>query len=379
MIIRFRFLPFLAVLLCCFGVAVAQEKPLATFGATGTSRMLGQGSGNLGFRFVAAAPFTVSALGYYDDGGNSLSSAHLVALFDAKGQEIENSRASVGPNAPLEKDGFRYVAIAPLALEAGTYSVSAFAGAGKTADNSFRRNVTALKLAGGFTFAGGVFDYAPGFGLGAQLQAENNFFGPNLKVAQGREADSKTIKVACIGDSITFGSGVADRARDSYPAVLQRLLGASYLVGNFGVGGATLLQKGDKPYTAQAQFKSSDDFAPDIVVIMLGTNDAKPKNWENKADFAANYRELIAHYATLASHPRVFVALSPPVYGAGAFNISPPVLENEIVPLIAAVGGATIDVRGALSNHAEWFPDTVHPAKEGANAIAQAVFQALQP
>lgn len=59
---------------------------------------------------------------------------------------------------------------------------------------------------------------------------------------------SSPVKVACIGNSITFGSGIADRPRDSYPAQLGRMLGDHWIVRNFGVGGRTMLKKGDFPY-----------------------------------------------------------------------------------------------------------------------------------
>jgi len=55
--------------------------------------------------------------------------------------------------------------------------------------------------------------------------------------------------VACVGDSITYGSGISDRANDSYPAQLERLLkqyDSRWEVGNFGVSGATLLRNGDR-------------------------------------------------------------------------------------------------------------------------------------
>ena len=56
------------------------------------------------------------------------------------------------------------------------------------------------------------------------------------------------IKVACIGDSVTYGSGIEDRDNNSYPAQLQKMLGDEYVVGNFGKPGATLLVKGHRPY-----------------------------------------------------------------------------------------------------------------------------------
>ena len=95
-------------------------------------------------------------------------------------------------------------------------------------------------------------------------------------------------KIACVGDSITYGYGLSNPSQQSYPAVLQSLLGSQHTVGNFGTSGCTLLKAGDKPYWNDANFSASDAFKPDVVVIMLGTNDAKPQNWSHKADFSAD-------------------------------------------------------------------------------------------
>ena len=57
------------------------------------------------------------------------------------------------------------------------------------------------------------------------------------------------IRVACVGDSITYGFGISDRERDSYPAQLQRDLGEAWQVRNFGSNGATALERGTKPYS----------------------------------------------------------------------------------------------------------------------------------
>ena len=46
------------------------------------------------------------------------------------------------------------------------------------------------------------------------------------------------IKVACVGNSITYGTGLSDRATQSYPVKLQKLLGERYEVENFGKPGA---------------------------------------------------------------------------------------------------------------------------------------------
>ena len=82
------------------------------------------------------------------------------------------------------------------------------------------------------------------------------------------------IRVACVGDSITQGAGAG--AGMSYPSQLQTLLGEQYKVGNFGVSGRTLMQKGDHPYRKEGKYQQALEMLPQMVVIMLGTNDSKP-------------------------------------------------------------------------------------------------------
>ena len=61
-----------------------------------------------------------------------------------------------------------------------------------------------------------------------------------ITVAAAPVAAQEKIRVACVGDSITFGSGIRDRQTNSYPAQLGRLLGEKWEARNFGVSGATL-------------------------------------------------------------------------------------------------------------------------------------------
>ena len=187
-------------------------------------------------------------------------------------------------------------------------------------------------------------------------------------------------KIACVGDSITYGYGLTNRTQQSWPAVLQTLVGSKHTVQNFGSSGCTLLKKGDQPYWNDANFSASDAFKPDVVVVMLGTNDAKPQNWSHKADFAGDYNSMLDHYRALGA--LVYVALPPPVYPPGAYDINPDVLSGEVVPLIRQVAAAAnaplIDVFQALSGKASDFPDTVHPNVDGSQLIAQTVAAALQ-
>ena len=92
------------------------------------------------------------------------------------------------------------------------------------------------------------------------------------------------VRVACVGNSITYGAGIKNRSHDSYPSVLGRLLGDKYWVKNFGVSARTMLNKGDRPYMKEQAYQQALAFNPNIVVIKLGTNDSKSFNWVHKAD-----------------------------------------------------------------------------------------------
>ena len=196
-------------------------------------------------------------------------------------------------------------------------------------------------------------------------------------------AGAAQVKVACVGDSITEHSGWCE--------VLATRLGPRYAVHNFGESGRTLLKAGDFPYWESAKFSPSHDLGPDLVVIMLGTNDSKPQNWTaaKKARFVPDYEGLIDSYAGLASHPRILVALPPPS-GRNGFGISGEVIETEELPLIrtvaAAKGVGLVDVFGAFGGHGfdtALFgtptdqSDQVHPNAKGAQVIADTVYAAL--
>lgn len=199
----------------------------------------------------------------------------------------------------------------------------------------------------------------------------------------GPAAAADPAHVTCVGDSITYGSGTTTPSTDSYPAQLQKLLGAGYAVQNDGRSGATMLVGGDLPYTTTTEYTAATTFAAagGDVVIQLGTNDTKPQNWTKKAQFAADCESLVAHYQAAAGKPRVWVNLPPPVFDPSCCGIASATMRDEVVPLLkqcaAAKGASTIDVFGALSGQGAHFSDGVHPDNAGALLIAQAVQAAL--
>ncbi len=192
------------------------------------------------------------------------------------------------------------------------------------------------------------------------------------------KTDGTPIRVACVGDSITQGSG-ADKGM-SYPSQLQALLGKGWEVGNFGVSGRTLLRKGDNPYWKEAAYRKALDFKPDAVIIMLGTNDTKPQNWKHKAEFEGDYRDLVKSFLDLPSKPRVFICRPVPVPGEGNYGINETALQEQmpvLTKLAEELKVDIIDMYAALDGKPEFLPDRVHPNTEGAGEMAKAAANTL--
>ena len=127
-------------------------------------------------------------------------------------------------------------------------------------------------------------------------------------------AQTEPIKVACIGNSITYGYGISNRDRDSYPSVLGQLLGDGYDVKNFGYSARTLLMKGDHPYMKEQIYQNALAYNPQIVVIKLGTNDTKPINWKYKKSFTKDLSKMITDFKQLSSAPKIYLCYPAKAY-----------------------------------------------------------------
>ncbi|WP_439487717.1 GDSL-type esterase/lipase family protein [Algoriphagus sp.] len=188
------------------------------------------------------------------------------------------------------------------------------------------------------------------------------------------------IKIACVGNSITQGPGRDNP--DSYPLQMQALLGDAYEVANFGVSGRTLLRKGDYPYWNEPQFQQVKDFNADILVIMLGTNDSKPQNWQYASEFRQDYLDMIAEFKkTMPADGKVYVIMPVPVTREN-FGITPEVMNNEqrmmIVDIARDSGSELIDLYTPLMNKTELLPDGVHPNTEGLGIMASVIARAIR-
>ena len=195
-------------------------------------------------------------------------------------------------------------------------------------------------------------------------------------------AQEKT-KVACIGNSVTYGYGHNSPAETSYPSQLQRLLGEEYTVGNFGKSGATLLNKGHRPYTQQPEYSAAMEFAPDIAIIHLGLNDTDPRNWPNYRDeFIPDYLAIIDTLRAINSNVKIIVCKMSPIFHwhrrfkSGTRDWYHQI--NDAIEQVAAISGAKcIDFGQYLYSRPDLMPDALHPNAEGAGILARQAYSAI--
>jgi sialate O-acetylesterase len=189
-------------------------------------------------------------------------------------------------------------------------------------------------------------------------------------------------RIACVGNSVTYGYGLKDRDTESYPAQLQKLLGSTYDVGNFGLSGATLLSKGHRPYVLTEEYKRALAFNPDVVVIDLGLNDTDPRNWPNyQDDFISDYLRLIHSFKSEDENaPKIFVCRMTPI-----FNSHPRFksgtrdwfwqIQQQIEQVAKSVRANLIDLHTPLYAHPELFKDALHPDQKGDSIIAATIYK----
>ena len=203
---------------------------------------------------------------------------------------------------------------------------------------------------------------------------------------------SKKIRVTCIGDSITQGGGCVAQ---SYVEVLQNILGGDYEVINAGLSSQTMLKKGICNDYSPCSYWNSDtwqsalDSQPDIVTIMLGTNDAKIMNWEgiqqNLGDYyALDYVDMIRNVRILSTRPKVYVIIPPPLFEPYPFDMNSTII-NEIFPVLirdvnTVMDTQLVDIYSALASQPDSSAltcDGCHPTDLANQIIAETIASAI--
>jgi lysophospholipase L1-like esterase len=188
------------------------------------------------------------------------------------------------------------------------------------------------------------------------------------------------VKIVCVGDSITFGDKI-EKGQDTYPQALEKLFNGAATVTNAGHNGASATKTADLPYGNTREFAAAKDAGAAVVVIMLGSNDSRQKDWaKTKAEYPQDLKDLVETFARLPQKPQVWLCLPPPAYSK-RYGVRPEVIRDDIGPMVKQVASdehiGTIDVFAALSRHPEWFADGIHPNAAGAQVLAKTVFAAL--
>lgn len=204
------------------------------------------------------------------------------------------------------------------------------------------------------------------------------------------------VKVACIGDSITFGYGLPDRGNTCYPNQLQILLNekfpGKYEVRNFGNSGRgiyldSMRGREKRGFKWMKEHADATAWKPDIVICNLGINDngeyiKEYTGARKRGQFVKDYMELLADYKRANKNVKFYIwtKLSPLTEGQRFYRSPEPFLMQADLEEVARRTKATaIDMQEPQRNtmDAVFAVDKIHPNADGAKIIAEATFKAL--
>lgn len=172
----------------------------------------------------------------------------------------------------------------------------------------------------------------------------------------------KAVKVACVGNSITYGARLRFRNTESYPAQMQQMLGGGYWVKNYGVSGSTMTRSGNS-WTDKEEWRLLREWQPDVVFIKLGTNDVQPRYWISTEKYEADYQSVIDTLKALPTNPRIVLCL--PATSYRDEKILDRDLTDNVIPAIRRLAKKNrldvIDLHALTAGRASDFPDRLHP------------------
>ena len=153
----------------------------------------------------------------------------------------------------------------------------------------------------------------------------------------------------------------------------------NYTVGTFGVGGTTVSLELREPLHEYHAFQEAKAFQPNIVIIMLGAK-TLPHLSAKQSSFVEDYVQLVGEFQVLSSKPKIYIVKPPPVF-SDETGPNPEFFLKNVIPNIEKVAEQTnlpiIDVYSTLGNRSDLFWDGVHPNAEGAQLIANTIYQAI--
>lgn len=194
---------------------------------------------------------------------------------------------------------------------------------------------------------------------------------------EGAAGSGASLRVACIGDSITEGVGL----RTPYPEILRMLSSNRWEVGNFGVSGKTLLLRSGRDWASTAAARQALEFRPDVVVAMFGINDkAHPGLLPS---FVEDGLAVLSRFREVNPEVRFFVCTPTPQAPARRKVAANRVIRETLVPMVEelslGVSGRVIPIHEVYPCSKWRLPDGTHPDPRGARLIAETVYDYLAP
>lgn len=213
---------------------------------------------------------------------------------------------------------------------------------------------------------------------------------------------NRKVRVSCMGDSITFGL-MATSGEHSYPSNLQRMLGDNYCVSNFGRSGATVINDFEPiedrylPYTKTQECRAAMKSEPDIVVLMLGMNDANPTHHFNESNggplseyyigfYEKILTELIENIKNLSTSPKVYLVKTTQMLRSVEEGFEPDYVRNFTENLVIlrtiqekVAKAQNIDIIDTYDDmqDSSYYEDGCHLTDEGYKKLAESVFKGL--
>ena len=220
-----------------------------------------------------------------------------------------------------------------------------------------------------------------GFGFRSSFKHHDQMLADLTAWLNSHQAPGKdAIRVACIGNSITHGSGIDMQEVNGYPAQLQRLLGSGYNVKNYGVGARCMMATSDHPYMQEMAWRDANAFLPDIVVIKLGTNDSKDFQW-NQQQYERDYQSMIDTLRSLPSKPRLILC-TPIKPFRDKWGITDSVVVSGVIPSIQKVAKKNrlqlIDLYPVIDDRSLMTSDMIHPNDKGARRMAEVIAEGIK-
>lgn len=192
----------------------------------------------------------------------------------------------------------------------------------------------------------------------------------------------ESIRIACIGDSITDGFGLDDPDEDSYPNWLQYFFGDDFVVNpRLGACNAAIWRNSWLPYKTTDKYIEALNWPADFHVICLGSNDSHyTKSNTFKTEFREDYLSLIGALKEKSPNAKLLVCFIPPMPGKETLGDAIHVI-NDLISAIASsssLNATVVDLYTPFSiDPLLYSEDGVHPNLEGAKKIAHIVYESI--